>query len=575
MSFYNTGNPVPSIDPRDLDDNAKHIDELVNSTFPTFVDRLGTTRRTLAGIEADADAIVLRDELAAANGAALVTFSPLGAGHLDRPIQTKTREYDISVKDFGAIGDGTSHPVSEWYTIGFAAYRGYANLAAVQVDYPFVTSGADLIDWAAIEAALIAGAGKSVGFPLSSGEYIKDRANRIRANTHLVFDPGTVVKRVGNLDSWMFVNGEIGNTTYATGYLGDGNIRVTGGTFDLGGIPGVRTSAAFVMGHSIGLVWEYCVFKNGWESHNIEINASTDALFFKCTFQDQTFAGSGSYECINIDSANAAGFPGFGTYDLTVDKNIIVAFCTFRNVYGGVSSHGIAVGAAHHSRLIVVENTFENIAKKAVRMQGWDDSFVCRNHFINIGEEAITVLTGNRNTITGNNISGASTSVNAQFSAIRIDGDENKAKDNIIKDGGYANKFPYSYGVAAGNRNEIGTTGAAKGTSNFYTDAGTLTMIDGHVLLFSGSASGAATVVTLLDSLNNYEHIEVSTGAVTGGLYQSAIARPFARRAWAVGTDYVAVTTASGRFVASVTSLTSLTITSSSDAVRHIYGVAA
>ena len=72
MSFYNTGNPVPSIDPRDLDDNAKHVDELVNSTLPTFVDRLGSERRTLAGIEADADAIVLRDELAEPDGASLV-----------------------------------------------------------------------------------------------------------------------------------------------------------------------------------------------------------------------------------------------------------------------------------------------------------------------------------------------------------------------------------------------------------------------------------------------------------------------------------------------------------------------
>lgn len=75
MSFYNTGNPVPSIDPRDLDDNAKHVDELVNSTLPTFTDRLGAERRTLAGIEADADAIVLRDDLANASdplkGAAL------------------------------------------------------------------------------------------------------------------------------------------------------------------------------------------------------------------------------------------------------------------------------------------------------------------------------------------------------------------------------------------------------------------------------------------------------------------------------------------------------------------------
>jgi len=72
MSFYNTGNPVPSIDPRDLDDNAKHVDELVNSTLPTFTDRLGAERRTLAGIEADADAIVLRDELAAPGGSGLI-----------------------------------------------------------------------------------------------------------------------------------------------------------------------------------------------------------------------------------------------------------------------------------------------------------------------------------------------------------------------------------------------------------------------------------------------------------------------------------------------------------------------
>jgi len=64
MSFYNTGNPVPSIDPRDLDDNAKHIDEIASSTSPTFVDRLGVTRRTFAGIEADADQILLRSDLA-------------------------------------------------------------------------------------------------------------------------------------------------------------------------------------------------------------------------------------------------------------------------------------------------------------------------------------------------------------------------------------------------------------------------------------------------------------------------------------------------------------------------------
>lgn len=64
MSLYNTGNPVPSIDPRDLDDNAKHLDEFVNGTEPTYTDRLGVERKTLSAIESDADSELLRSELA-------------------------------------------------------------------------------------------------------------------------------------------------------------------------------------------------------------------------------------------------------------------------------------------------------------------------------------------------------------------------------------------------------------------------------------------------------------------------------------------------------------------------------
>lgn len=100
MSFYNTGNPVPSIDPRDLDDNAKHIDELVNSTLPTFTDRQGAERRTLAGIEADADAATLRGDLAnPADGAALVHTGYPGAGY-DTDLQVLQRDV-INSRLFG------------------------------------------------------------------------------------------------------------------------------------------------------------------------------------------------------------------------------------------------------------------------------------------------------------------------------------------------------------------------------------------------------------------------------------------------------------------------------------------
>lgn len=55
---YNTGNTVPSNDPRDLDDNAEVFDELINSTDPSVPDRLGVQRKTWHQVEIDAQALV-------------------------------------------------------------------------------------------------------------------------------------------------------------------------------------------------------------------------------------------------------------------------------------------------------------------------------------------------------------------------------------------------------------------------------------------------------------------------------------------------------------------------------------
>jgi hypothetical protein len=48
---FNTGNNVPSTDPRDLYDNAENLDKLVNGADPFYADRLGKLRESWAGIE--------------------------------------------------------------------------------------------------------------------------------------------------------------------------------------------------------------------------------------------------------------------------------------------------------------------------------------------------------------------------------------------------------------------------------------------------------------------------------------------------------------------------------------------
>lgn len=141
MSFYNTGNPVPSIDPRDLDDNAKHIDDLVNSTELTFFDRLGTTRKTLAGIEADADAATLRSDLAADDGSTLVYDKQAGGTTYKREIKGKLDAL-ASVKDYGtSVGSGVASDhlaaVAMGAALGYIHFsRGNYVLNTCTLDYP-------------------------------------------------------------------------------------------------------------------------------------------------------------------------------------------------------------------------------------------------------------------------------------------------------------------------------------------------------------------------------------------------------------------------------------------------------
>lgn len=58
MSDYQTGNQVPSIDPRDLDDNATVFDSLLNSMAASVPDRLSRPRKTWHQMELDAEALV-------------------------------------------------------------------------------------------------------------------------------------------------------------------------------------------------------------------------------------------------------------------------------------------------------------------------------------------------------------------------------------------------------------------------------------------------------------------------------------------------------------------------------------
>lgn len=111
-----------------------------------------------------------------------VTVTANGVGTVARS-QRNVNGERVSVKDFGALGSGVASPVSHWHTIGATNYRGYANLAAVKVDYPHVVTGNETIDWVAFVAGtkyLTSVGGGCLSVP--SGKYMTNANINIPAN---------------------------------------------------------------------------------------------------------------------------------------------------------------------------------------------------------------------------------------------------------------------------------------------------------------------------------------------------------------------------------------------------------
>lgn len=125
-------------------------------TLQFYIDRFDATKATTDAYIATIPTIV-NDAInnTAVEGGILadtfVTVTANGSGSVARNQRGKNADV-VSVKDFGALGSGVASPVSHWHTIGATNYRGYANLAAVKVDYPHVVTGNETIDWVAFVA---------------------------------------------------------------------------------------------------------------------------------------------------------------------------------------------------------------------------------------------------------------------------------------------------------------------------------------------------------------------------------------------------------------------------------------
>lgn len=176
----------------------------------------------------------------------------------------------------------------------------------------------------------------------------------------------------------------------AGGYSGYRNITIEGGTWDCnyescankeadGGFVGFR------IGHATNVTIRNATFLNNLKSHFIELGGVKHALITGCTFEGYwTPHETTGQECIQIDTCLDEIFPRYQPFDGTVCTDITIEKNLFQNVFAGAGSHSMVFNKPY-TKIVVRNNTFKNVKKRAVWFLNCKDSVISGNTMVNVG----------------------------------------------------------------------------------------------------------------------------------------------------------------------------------------------
>ena len=197
----------------------------------------------------------------------------------------------ISVKDFGAVGDGVTDDAS------------------------------------AIQSALDAlkDTGGIIYFPV--GTYLVKSAVLFYSRQTLLFDSGATLLQGATINNLMRSYCQ----TSWEGYEGTHDCLIYGATFDGGEYE--ENNGLLCMAHAKNITIERCIFKNAYGTwHDMEINSSYNVKVIDCDFEGSRKTGDHG-ELIQIDAASSNMVYPFGgvNFDDTVCKYIEIKGCVFHD----------------------------------------------------------------------------------------------------------------------------------------------------------------------------------------------------------------------------------------------------
>lgn len=135
--------------------------------------------------------------------------------------------------------------------------------------------------------------------------------------------------------------------------------------------------------HSRNVIIENVEMCNNYYSHHCELAACENVSFKSCRFNGQVSdLNLSSSEAIQIDILDKVHFCGFTCYDNTMNNNISIENCVFKNVYRGIGTHNY-FRDMYQTSITVIGCRFENITDCAISSVNFKNVLFKNNKYIN------------------------------------------------------------------------------------------------------------------------------------------------------------------------------------------------
>ncbi|HEV1423534.1 TPA: multi-ligand-binding adhesin PfbA, partial [Streptococcus pneumoniae] len=291
----------------------------------------------------------------------------------DRIIKKEFEDTALSVKDYGAVGDGI-----------------HDDRQAIQD---------------AIDAAAQGLGGGNVYFP--EGTYLVKEIVFLKSHTHLELnEKATILNGINikNHPSIVFMTGLFTDDGAQVEWGPTEDISYSGGTIDMNGalneegtkaknLPLINSSGAFAIGNSNNVTIKNVTFKDSYQGHAIQIAGSKNVLVDNSRFLGQALPKTMkdgqiiSKESIQIEPLTRKGFPYALNDDGKKSENV-----TIQNSYFGksdksgelvtaIGTHYQTLSTQNPSNIKILNNHFDNMMYSGVRFTGFTDVLIKGNRF--------------------------------------------------------------------------------------------------------------------------------------------------------------------------------------------------